>query len=416
MLDPAIEGFLNERKEVWLKKKINSKTSDEEKVEFEQQADEDFSLAVWLSNAAKRAWQLSLASHPSTFSHPRAKTTNIIAESTFAKDGLLRSGNVATVLDVYGNAAALDVYAFLNLKMEDGQTILHHLESKSLFIKEQLDISETPFLEIENGLLAIKYGDNSTVKTSNKVKQVYFPVDSVIKYHLLSILTPADIMYKLKGRIRDLHFSESTKEARKAKSENNVHETGFSEVFGLSVIGYGGAQPQNISVLNFQNRGEAYLLSSVPPGLSDRRIQPPRVDFFTNSLWPKLFQDDFQKFHEQLVADANNVHVRRRRDYHIRAIIYQVVDRLWLIRTLESGWSESDNYQRLPGYQKIWLDQAYEKTREDDLTWFDTVQKELARWFASTYRKLLDTKALTLGDEQLPHIRKIISECEGGLL
>ena len=79
MLDPAIQDFLNERKEIWLKKKIEIKTTDEEKTEFEQQASEEFSLAIWLPNAAKRAKQLSLVSHPAQLSHPSAKTTTIIA-------------------------------------------------------------------------------------------------------------------------------------------------------------------------------------------------------------------------------------------------------------------------------------------------------------------------------------------------
>ena len=35
MLDPAIQDFLNERKAIWLKKKIKTKTTDEEKADFE---------------------------------------------------------------------------------------------------------------------------------------------------------------------------------------------------------------------------------------------------------------------------------------------------------------------------------------------------------------------------------------------
>ncbi|MBN4071571.1 hypothetical protein JYT30_00245, partial [Desulfotalea psychrophila] len=76
MLDSAIQVFLDERKEIWLKSKIKGKTTDEEKIVLERQATEEFSLPSWLPRAAKRAKQLSLVSHPGKFSHPSAKTTS----------------------------------------------------------------------------------------------------------------------------------------------------------------------------------------------------------------------------------------------------------------------------------------------------------------------------------------------------
>ncbi len=416
MLDSAIEQFLNDRKAGWLKKKIKSGTTDEEKEALEKLGAEEFSLDVWLPYAAKRAKQLSLVSHPGKFSNPSAKTTNIIAEGVSKPDGLLRSGNVLTELDVLGNAAALDVFKFLSLKIEDGNTVLYHLENKTKVIREQLTVPSLPFTEIEKGLLAIKQNDGEIIKTSGKVKQVYFPVTNENEYHLLSILTPSTIMFALKDRIRTMHFSEITKEARESKKGNKQNDEGFSEVYGLSVVGFGGTKPQNISVLNSNNGGAAYLLSSIPPSLNDRKIHPPKRDFFTDSLWLKRFEEDFQNFHSLLVSDPNNVHIRRKRDQIIKSIIYQVVDRLWQVRYLEAGWSESDNYRNLPGYQKIWLDQKYQEQRQTDISWFDAVQSRLARWFGSAYKELIGTKALPLGDDLVTHLKSIISECEGGLL
>jgi CRISPR-associated protein Csy1 len=168
-------------------------------------------------------------------------------------------------------------------------------------------------------------------------------------------------------------------------------------------------------VLNSQNGGATYLLSSMPPELTTRTIQPPRINFFSDSLWTKAFTDDFQKFHNQLIAESNNIHIRKKRDRLIRSILFQVADQLWRIRYLDTGWSNSDNYQQLPLYQKIWLDQLYAGKREEDLSWFDSVSKGISRWFRNTYSKLLGNKALTLGDEHLLHIEKLIEDCEGAL-
>ncbi len=415
MLDPAIEGFLNERKDAWLKKKIKSNMADEEKQAFEAQSATEFSLSEWLPSAAKRACQLSLVSHPAKFSNPSAKTTAIIASATPAADGFLRTGNVSAGLDVVGNAAALDVYKFLSLKLENGATVLENLEQQTSVIRQQFAVCSAPFADICQGLLAIKQNDDNVARTSGRVKQVYFPVQDK-EYLLLSVMTPSTLMFKMKERIQEMHFSDETKEAREARKNLKHHEKGFAEIFGLTVVGYGGTKPQNISVLNSLNGGAAYLLPSSPPQLESRNFQPPRFDFFKNSLWLNKFKDDFQQLHNLLAKNDNNVHIRKKRDWHIRSIIFQVADRMWTVRSLPPGWSESYNYQHLPVYQKMWLDQLYRDDREKDDRWFGEVQKELALWFVRSYREILGRSvALPLADDELPHIRKIIVECEEAL-
>ena len=119
MLDNAIHAFLLERKAAKLKS-LGNKLPD-------SQLEESFLPENWIPEAAKRAGQLSLVSHPSKFTHPSAKTSSIVFKSEFSGDGFSRSGNVDAELDVFGNAAALDVYKFLSLTLMDGKTVLEHL-------------------------------------------------------------------------------------------------------------------------------------------------------------------------------------------------------------------------------------------------------------------------------------------------
>lgn len=413
MLDPVIKDFLNDRKEKWLKNQIKSNASDDEKAELERQADTDFSLEVWLPDAAKRAKQLSAVSHPAKFSHPSAKTSSVIAKCKPFNDGFLRTGNVEVDLDVFGNAAAMDVFKFLNLKLEDNVTVLTHLENRTPEIEKQLNVLAVSFDEITKGLLSIKGDGSPSVKTSTQVKQVYFVVGN--KYHLLSILTPSNLMYKLKERIDILRFSDEVKEAKEVKKKNCYHAKGFSDIYGLSVIGFGGTKPQNISVLNSQNGGKAYLLASMPPELTSRNIQPPKINFFSNTIWANAYKVDFLKLHTLFIGDLNNMHVRNKRDRITKGIIYQVVDRLWMIRNLAAGWSESENYNKLPKYQKIWLDQLYVNTRDENTDWFSSVKNDFARWFVNSYMLILGKKAISLGDEQLPYFKDILDECEEAL-
>jgi len=414
MSDTGIQDFLNERKSAWLKNKIKSNTTDVDKAALEQQALDEFSLPTWLASAANRAKQLSIVSHPGKFSHPGAKISSFIATATRLSDGFLRTGNVEAGLDVFGNAAAMDVYKFLNIKLSDDKTILAHLEKKSPLIEKQLTIPNVPFAEIAQGLLAIKEDTGVASMTSGKVKQVYFPIGNG-DYHLLSILSPSSILFKLKERINVMRFSDEAKEVREARRRNKPHDLGLSEVYGLSAIGFGGTKPQNISVLNSQNGGVAYLLPSMPPQLSSRSIQPPRKNFFSNTLWIKNFQDDFLQLQKLLQDDHNNIHIRRKRDKINRHIIYKIIDQLWRIRHIESGWSDSDNYQTLPQYQKVWLDQQYAVSRENDESWLQPVKDELARWFLNTSQKLIKDKRISLGDEHMHYFNSIIDKCEEAL-
>ena len=415
MLDPAIQQFLDERKEIWLKKKIKSNTSEEEQADFEREATSTFALRNWLPDAAKRAQQLFLVSHPGKFSHPSAKISPVIASAERKADGYLRTGNVEAGLDVFGNAAAMDVYKFLSIKLKNEQTVLENLEAQTAYIEEQFSFPDTSFLEISDGLMAIKQSDDESIKTSGKVKQVYFPVDN--DYHLLSILTPSNVMYKLKERVNILRFSDEAKEAREARKKSQHSELTLSDVFDLSVIGFGGTKPQNISVLNSQNGGAAYLLPSLPPKLEKRKIRRPRKSFFKEILWAKRYTEEFQDLHKLLVNDANNVHVRNKRDSIVRSIIYQVVDQVWVLRRLDVGWTSSESCDALPKAQKVWLDQQYIEERKDDEVCFDLISSRLAAWLSKSYKGVVTKKKeVGLGDDQLPYFKSIIEQCKEAML
>lgn len=413
MLDPAIEEFLNDRKEKWLKSEINSKTTIEEKTKLEQQAIKKFSLDVWLPFESQRAKQIAMTSHPAKFTFPSIKKEQVnftVLKANCLKDGFIRTGNIETDIDAFGGAAGLPAYEFLSIKLRDGKTVLQHLIEETDEIKEQLNIPTSSFSELRKKYLSVQQIDYHKEKTHERIKQVYFPVE--INYHLLSILTPSGIMFKLKERIDNMRFSVEAKEARESKKKNIFSSTVFSDIYDLSIIGFGGTKPQNISVLNSQNRGEAYLLPSMPPELTPRNIQPPKTNFFSNTIWPNAYKIDFQKLHTLLIGDLNNMHIRNKRDRITKSIIYQVVDKMWMVRNLDIGWSESENYGKLPKYQKIWLDQRYSATRNENQEWLDDVKSDFTRWFINTYTRILGKNALSLGDEQLPYFKDIIDECE----
>lgn len=407
MIDKAIIEFLDDKKNDFLKKKVNKDSSDEN-LELHNQANDKFSLKNWLIDSSNRASQLSETTHPAKFVHPTATTTNLIANCKKKDDGFLRSGNVTVDLDVYGAASALDVEKFLRIKFSDNTTILQHLEDDTDFIKAQFDIKDINYNEIRNNYLKIK--TSTFNQTDYRLKQVYFPVND--NYHLLSILIPSGIIYKLKEKVNAIRFSDENKKVRAALNKLTPINSKIEDVKNLTGLGYGGTQPQNISVLNSANGGISLLLLSMPPQFHKRKTQSPKTCFFDNCLWSDLFKDDFQEFNRVLVDRKNNKPLRDERDDIVLNSITKAQRLVDNVRSAGIGWSRSSTYSKLENWQKIWLDDKNQETREDyknNENYLQKAQSGFANWFIGNYKSAINDSK-TLGADDINHIEDILSQ------
>lgn len=402
-----ITHFLNERKENWLKERLKKVNDESEAALLIQQANEKFSPAAWIPDAAKRAAQIFIVSHPSKFSHPSAKTSTVIATQQYETDGYLRSGNVDYPLDVFGNAAAMDVHKFLSLKLSDDRTLLEHLEQETDLIQSALHFPTAHFASLKDDFLQIK-ADDSEIKTSLLVKQVYFPINNT-QYHLLSLLTPSGLMTELKKRIDYMRFSDETKAAKEKRRNNEFDAHGFSDLYDLTITAFGGTKPQNISVLNNDNAGRAYLLPSIPPNLQYRKIRLPKSNFFSQTLYHKQFQESFIQLHKLFKIDINNKDVRTGIQNILRYMIDRILFNAFCIRQNPAGWSTSEYYSALPLSQRIWLDDYYITQREEQDNWRDDISKSIARWIIDTYPKTVH-QAEKLSDHELREIKILTRE------
>jgi CRISPR-associated protein Csy1 len=223
------------------------------------------------------------------------------------------------------------------------------------------------------------------------------------------LLTPSGLMFKLKERINVLRFSEAAKQARTDRRNQTHHEQGFDEIYNLTVIGFGGTKPQNISVLNNQNGGTAYLLPSLPPTLELRATQAPKTNFFLQSLYLKDYQDKFKALHKLFLDTVpNNIDVREGRDYWILQIVEPLMEKVWAIRELPGGWSETS---ALPPAQRIWLDAANAQRRDSEDEWLDEIIVAVVSWLGIAYKKAVgEQKAIPLGDPESRAFRQLLTE------
>nr|WP_231385607.1 type I-F CRISPR-associated protein Csy1 [Vibrio cholerae] len=413
MLDPVIAAFFAERKEAWLKKNISAAMSDAEVLEKQQECEQNFLLDNWLPDAAKRAGQIAVASHPCTFSHPSARknkngyVSSIIAKNKPRIDGFLRSGNVSVEPDALGNAAALDVYKFLSLEMSDQRSLLVHIEQESELARQLLDIPSCEYQALRDGFLKMVDSDQASV-SSSKIKQVYFPIADG-EYHLLSLLTHSGHLFELRKRLDALRFGDAVKEARECKKTNHFHPAGYQEIFGLTTIGFGGTKPQNISVLNNQNAGKAHLLASIPPELTPRDIRLPRTDFFKESFNAWQAKEVLESLHRLFLTDYNNINLRDGRDYRIQQYVDLVIEKMWQVRLFLEAYS-GELSSVLPLEQKIWLYPEFAEQRHQEDEWLDKIIRHIARGLINHYsRSKVITSPITLADQELLAIEKVVA-------
>ena len=413
-MDQAISHFFEERKEAWLKKNIKSSMTDDEIKDKNVECDTAFSPSQWLPNAAKRAGQISISTHPCTFSHPSSRknkngyASSIIANSEQRNDGFLRSGNVDVAADALGNAAALDVYKYLMLILDDGETLLNHLQKNTEQAKAVLAIAnpndEPQYESLRDGFLAMVTPSKDVV-TSSKIKQVYFPTPEINDdYHQLSILTPSGIVFDLRKRLDDLRFGDEVKACRENRRNNKQGEN-YKEIYDLTTIGYGGTKPQNISVLNNANGGKANLFMSMPPTLEIREINFPTKDFFSQNVYYGASLKPFKALHDFYLQNKNNMNERARRDALYQDVIDDIIEKLFQVRSVRKNQFIA-THSALNSSQRIWL--KVSDAPDGDDTWLDDILKSITQFIYHGYEKVLDKKAIKLGDAEYEHIANVV--------
>lgn len=421
MLDQAITEFFESQKAAWLlenAKKLDGEALDQKKTE----CDAIFDISTWLTENAPKAASRAITTHPSKFSHPDTGVgkTNVkkgtyvtptIFKGEHRSDGLLRTGNVATEdVDSVGDAGALKIEAFLKVKVNcDGRLLVDHLLEDSHIANALYDCAKIDKEWLRESLLAgVSKATEDTVSTNSRIKQVYFPVDD--DYHQLSVLTNSSLVFELRKRLDAMRFGDELKAKRDLKKKGEFSEQSFSEIYGLTTIGYGGTKPQNISVLNNQNGGKAYLLASVPPNLTVRDVRFPKNNFFAESLNSYHFKELFEYLHKvmsiPLGGDMSRQKLLTARDNSIKALVLKVMDVVYTLRNVSA-----EQYREgsgLPAAQVVWLCAAKAEEREANDVWLAEIIHECTRWLNNTYAKVLGDKKIPLGNEEFTEIKRLI--------
>ena len=370
---------------------------------------------VWISDAAKRAKQISLATHAAKFTHSDAKASSMLVSEQLSEVNYLVTASLnKKAIDVVGNAAALDVARLLKLEC-DGESLITQLQQGNINALRPFAKDEQQLQEWKDGF-GQALGDTK-LSSHTLSKQLYFPLigedKTSVEYHLLCPLFSSSLAHELYHEVRRTRYGES-KEIRDARKADKYHEKFDERFLNLAVQNFGGSKPQNISQLNNERHGQTFLLNCAPPQW--KRISSPpmknatlfgqELSFKTASL-----TRDFRLFLENLREDERNAHVRRQRDNaYLLPIIDTVLNHVAVIQMMTeyAGWSNSDECKMKPSHA-LWLDvyntdEGFQKSREKG-DWLAFIAIDFSNWL--THKLKSHKEKYVLGDSEHAYFSKL---------
>ncbi len=343
------------------------------------------------------------ATHVLKFTHSSASSDAFLLNEK-SDDVLLSTASVKKELTLdmaHNNGALISLSRFLALQC-NGTLIFDLIQQNNFCFLEAFKKTEKDLKQSMKGLSSLI--EEREIKTFDKAKQIYFPIKDLAsnsQYHLLSPLFSSSLEEEIKKALIDKKYLDSTKEVRKqrnGKKENQslYHKIIYEKFINIAVQSFGGEHPKNVSMLNANRAGKAYLLSCVPPTWESKIKVPLHSESLFYAIPYNFYiQENVDYLRDFLLRFENlDLSVRDpRRMKHIKRWVENIIDEVFVyiatIQNLEAGWSKIDNIQLKKEHQAL-LDsyrsedefQTYFYSNE----WQDEVCKDFAEWINKKLR------------------------------
>lgn len=430
-LSDAIAEYIEQRKQTKLeplqkaREKLLENTDDPTqisiaKAEYHEAAapiEVAFNPIDWLTDAAKRAKQISLATHAAKFTHSDAKASSMLVTDTHTDScGYIITASLShKAIDAVGNAAALDVAKLLKITVNN-ESLISQLQDKHIDALKAFTSDESLLDEWQSGFEKA-LGDEK-LSGHTLTKQLYYPINSDAmsepQYHLLCPLFSSSLAHELHKQVTKTRFGEA-KDIRDARKKGHFH-TELAESFPATAVqNFGGAQPQNISLLNSKSEraGKSFLLNCAPPTYQ-AQSKPPLA---SQSIFNREFSfktsgliREFKAFLTGLTAQDRNFNTRYKRDYlFVQPLLDYLFTHAVQIQNLteHAGWSNEQECQ-MKHQHALWLDVynpnlSFQSERGKG-DWLDVIAHDFSLWLM---RKLENKHAYLLGDVEQKYFKKL---------
>jgi len=336
------------------------------------------------------------ASHVLKFTHSSAEPAGLLLEIK-SNDLLLTTASLKQDFEIdlaHRDGSLITVSRFLAQKLNDNRIIDLILNNDFSFLK--------PFAGDESQLIKWEKGFSSLVEkrdmlTADKAKQIYFPInnfefDQKNKYHIVIPIFSSSLANVIDSNITTLKYGDKQKEINKFRREQNPKYLNFKSVEypNLCVLNFGGEHPKNISMLNADRSGKAYLFSTQPPTW-ENQLDPPTNSrsFFQASIYSSRIKETIDYLREFLLRfqriDISIKDPKKKNwiDYWVILIIDEIMIYAIAIQNLPAGWSRGENVKLKMAYQYFLdpyrQDEQFQKARQE-INWQNVICKDFANW------------------------------------
>lgn len=410
-----IKSEQDEKKKDRLIKAKDKKLSELQKLRLEAPLTE---IREWLNKITdkenkkapiKESHRISKATHALKFSHSSAEAACIELKEK-CDDLLLTTSSLKKelVFDLAHNDGALiSISRFLGLSLQKTQIIDLIQKNEFNFLKP-FKTSENEFnnwKEVLQNVVCL-----SEIKTTDKSKQIYFPVNKLgqpisIKntaYHLISPLFPSSLAEELYVVINLNKYGEEQKEVREQTKQekdkpSKYHPKTLVDFTNLGIQKFGGEYPRNVSMLNADRGGKSYLFST-QPSTWQSRLKPPvhKKSLFAYFSTPSI-NDDIHYLREYLLRFERlglSIKDPKRQDWIVRkvqddtengfnSIIDEVLFYLGSIQNLSPGWTDNELIKLKPQHQYCldpYRDNPSFQNQRKTTNWQSVVCQDFAQW------------------------------------
>jgi CRISPR-associated protein Csy1 len=411
----AIAAFIDERREAKLKGASE---------EVAATVTAKYEYHAWLADAARRVGQIQAVTHVLKATHPYAQGSSLhVAPVTLPQHAEIGTHSLGNDYDhdIVGNAAALDVYKFLKVEVQNRRLLDWLLQDDADLLAALHDDKSTAreWADAFKGLVR----PASALASHEKAKQIYWCCSGKAAddadFHLLQPLFSSALAHAVHAEISEARFGEANKLVRQAKYNKQAHADIYRDYRNLAVRKLGGAQPQNISQLNSERGGVNYLLPSLPPAWN---AQPRRFLGIDSAL------DNFRRYEgvssliqalcQLLKSNPKPIMETRIQREQIEQALGASLAAFGLAtqQRFQPGWTRDEDC-KLPRYEQLWLDperanlpprKDYEDEDRDFALAYEwkSWPNEVASAFAYWVNDILREQELPVGDDQLVHWAK----------
>lgn len=416
MLHPIIKDYVSLKAKDKLEKKYKESKENDIVSRYENfDSNVDAECKAWIIEMSKQANQRVFSTHIPKFIHPDIKQfTNILVIPNKDNDGYIRTGNVPQFMDSFGNAAAMPATDLMSLEI-DNIPLYEHLRKETDVAKELIAFLGEEGTTVRKNFMKMLSPCNLS-STDSRARQVFFPTNDKDEYHIITPLMSSPVLYQTNRILNENRKyinnpknsdARTPQKARDFEKNNKYLEGGYWTLSDTVNINYGGTKPQNIS--NFNNQVKTIkLLKSLPPQLRYRKIRIPINSFFTDSVYIKTdrYSTLFVSLDTIYNNDRNNFEVKNLRDKLMFSLLEEIAIDIKTVRfEISQNYGDYKGALDLAEYIMLYEDEKRYESNE----WLLEISEKFARWFFSSYKKIVETP-VSFADAEFRYVRDFALE------